>query len=1465
MVDTLTMSKLLQAPTKGYGDAIVIPAILAENFELKVGLLSLVTSSQFHGFERDDPHSHIPRTWLEKEPPRSIHTWEDIVSKFVNYFFPPSKTTNLKNDITNFQQRFDEMFNEAWDHFKDLLHAPRDGLNRTPRDALTIIKNKSKVRTSRNKPIVSKVNTTTSSPSLSSDVTALTEIVKELLLMNKATQQSNIKAIEENCEVKREPEVTRDKVQTTSLESTAHVQPSVVRVPIPEPDVAPKPNPKPSIPYPSRHNDQKLREKANNQMLKFLKILQRLHFDISFADALLHMPKFASTFKGLLRDFILEEIETFLRTPNELSNLDDDYYDTEGDILYLEKLLNEDPSLNLFSMMNKGLKQADITMMKPSIEEPSKLKLKDLPSHLEYAFLEGTDKLPVIISKELKDEEKAALLKVLKSHKQAIAWKISDIKGIDPCFCTHKILIEDDFKLAVQHQRMVNSKIHEVIKKEVIKLLDAGLIYPISDSLWVTPGSIVYLFKISKIGRPMTHLLKKDTLFIFSKECIEAFNTLKKKLTEAPVLVALDWDLPFEIMCNASDFAIDAKPRLLRWILLLQEFDVVICDKKGAESLAADHLSRLENPHQGDLEKKEINETFPLKTLEMISSRSDSSTPIDICDHKLVPVSQAENLPFIPSKICAASEWFTKECIDTISTWDYLVERFVLKFYNLCDHEETEDNNDPDVIENVPEIFKINDDLFKFDSPLCIKTYDEYEQKLNNKTQGLVEPWSDNGVPYQLCDHVCEPYRFKNGRAKWHTCTSDIDGFCNGGELSGMVRVGCMTYFQCHEWYDELADGKFKDEILAVKAIIEGSWGDATPGKVNTHEIAPFTRRENFGRGPYANIKTEWANNPYLDVNYIFGRDYEASNIGCTQENHEHKGNPIREPLNCRVRRFEMMKYSFTDNEEYITVKESNYLNHSKDSLGDYDLWSKYLTHTDYALWEVIMNGDAPASTAPVSGGAEAAIPPKTTKQKIARRNESKAKSTLLFGGNKESKKMQKTILKQQYENFAASRAEGLDKTYDSLPPAWNTHTLIMRNKYDLDTLSMYDLYNNLKVYEAEINSQSSSGSNSQNVAFVSSDNNSSTNEAVNTAHDLDNEDFEQIDTGDLEEMDLKWQVTLLENARHQRVRGIEMETIQEGLYQWRLMLMPWLLLMGWVMIGAIKLQKDPTDFALMAFSSSGSSSSDTERKILNKANLEIIVYQLGLESLEARTVVHQKNEAVFKEDIAFLKDLNNKSDVFESASDSSVNESEEENNQANDRYKADSSVFKSAISETVTSVHETKTSASKTSKESMEKPKNVRRNFVTIVVITNSGKVPVNTAKQSSPRAAASTSTARYVNIATTRPTVNGAKSSLNVFHKSHSSVRRTFNQRTTPKNSDLKETINTAKRPTGNVIDHISKDSGSYMLKRFNNGNPQYTLQDQEIFDSGCSRHMTGNKSFLTDYQDIDGGFFAFGGSPK
>ncbi|GJZ91081.1 reverse transcriptase domain-containing protein [Tanacetum coccineum] len=162
MDDNRTMAQLLEAPTEGYEDAIVVPEITADNFELKHGLLTLVQNKQFFGHDKEDPHAHIryfnkitstmkflnvpstsvklmlfpfslegaARIWLEKEPPRSILTWDDLVSKFINKFFPPSKTTNLRNEITRFQQRFDETFYEAWDRFNDLLWAcPHHGFS----------------------------------------------------------------------------------------------------------------------------------------------------------------------------------------------------------------------------------------------------------------------------------------------------------------------------------------------------------------------------------------------------------------------------------------------------------------------------------------------------------------------------------------------------------------------------------------------------------------------------------------------------------------------------------------------------------------------------------------------------------------------------------------------------------------------------------------------------------------------------------------------------------------------------------------------------------------------------------------------------------------------------------------------------------------------------------------------------------------------------------------------------------------------------------------------------------------------------------------------------------------------------------------------------------------------------------------------------------------------------------------
>ncbi|GJT16512.1 hypothetical protein Tco_0875218 [Tanacetum coccineum] len=208
-------------------------------------------------------------------------------------------------------------------------------------------------------------------------------------------------------------------------------------------------------------------------------------------------------------DFLMEEIDEFLEHDDSIPPGVDGIYDSEGDTVYLEELLsviNSDPNLSPSPVCEINVPEK----IKSSCEDPPDLELKDLPSHLEYAFLEGDDKLPVIIAKNLKDEDKTALIKVLKSHKHAIAWKISDIKGIDPQFCTHKILMEENAKPVVQHQRRVNPKIHEVIKQEVIKLLDAGLIYPISDSPRPEMSTIAFWTDSPATFRSrLTHLIKR--------------------------------------------------------------------------------------------------------------------------------------------------------------------------------------------------------------------------------------------------------------------------------------------------------------------------------------------------------------------------------------------------------------------------------------------------------------------------------------------------------------------------------------------------------------------------------------------------------------------------------------------------------------------------------------------------------------------------------------------------------------------------------------------------------------------------------------------------------------------------------------------------------------------------------------------------------------------------------------------
>ncbi|GJV59034.1 hypothetical protein Tco_1465134 [Tanacetum coccineum] len=604
----------------------------------------------------------------------------------------------------------------------------------------------------------------------------------------------------------------------------------------------------------------------------------------------------------------------------------------------------------------------------------------------------------------------------------------------------------------------------------------------------------------------------------------------------------------------------------------------------------------------------------------------------------------------------------------------------------------------------------------------------------------------------------------------------------------------------------------------------------------------------------------------------------------------------------------------------------------------------QYLTHTDYALWGVIVNGDA---LAVASASDKCPIPPKNAEQKLARKNELKAKSTLslaipdehllkfhgikdaktlweaiktMFGGNKESKKMQKTILKQQYENFTTSRSEGLDKTPDSF--------------VDIDELSMDDLYNNLKD-KAPFPPQRYADDFMFSF-FVNQSN----------SPQMDNEDLEQIDTDDLEEMDLKWLVAML-TMRALRNQGNRNRDTPR-----RIVLVE-------TLANALVVQDRIGLYSSSISDSEVRDNSITELKnqlseaLREKDDLKLKLEKFQTSSMKLTTLINSQIS------------VNNKSGV---GFDSQMNENELHDCHINKiplpytrNYMPlrpdlsfaglDDSVYKTNVSETISSVPRIESTASKSTKDSLEQPKDVRPsapifeewesdsnddsvfrpkpdqtkpNFTKInfvksdentrksvieqhayrqaenlrKIVTKLGQVLVNTTKQSSSRATTSISTARPINIVAPKSKVNDASPTKYSYFKAHSPVIKDFNQKSTAKTNHLNEKVKTTRvnnvtiagskalvnaavgnrkhvvkssacwiwRPTGKVIDHISKDNGSYMPKRFDYVDPQGRLKsDQGIFDSGCFRHMTGNKSYLTDYQDINAGFVAFAGILK
>nr|GEU89542.1 hypothetical protein [Tanacetum cinerariifolium] len=958
MADNRTMAELLQAPTEGYEDAIIIPEITANSLELKHGLINLVQNKQFFRHDIEDPHAHIryfnkitstmrvPNSKSKVRQSRAkavvakvstssstpaisfeVAELEDMVRALLldkknqssapassltpapvkavkpncvtcsgTHSYQNCPTTNGNVNRDNIQEYVSQAaaanYNQGNTGFRpQMINQPpayqalayQAPIPQTQSASQTgfesnIKANDAVLRNMQNQG----QNVQNRCQGLQIQIANLTDMLSKFVSSNTASS-SGSGTLPSNI-ITNPKEDLKGITTRSGVAYQGPIIPTPSKVlkhgtePVVAPVSAPMPNLKPFIPYPSRRDNERRRDQANEQIDKFYEIFKDMSFKISFMDTLILMPKFASTLKALIgnkeklsemprtlmnehcsavilnklprklgdpgmflipcefpgmdeclpladlsasinlmplsvweglslleltltsmtlelvdrlvskpigitkdvsikvgvfhfpADFVVVDFEPDLRVPLILGSdfllfeeadtflsLEDDpnsskinlfYYDPEGNILLLEAILNSKPLLPLpnhkqyMPSFKKELKVCEAKTVKSSVDEPPEVELKDLPPHLKYIFLDGDNKLPVIISKELGDEEKSALIKVLKSHKRAIAWKLSDIHAINPELCTHKILMEEDYKPAVQHQRRVNLKIHDVIKKEVEKLLDVGLIYQISDSPWVSlvhcvpkkggstiveneenelipthlvtrwrtmevfmddfsvfgtsfENSLSHLDKMLQrcedtnlclnwekshfmvkegivlghknskngieVNRAKVDVIAKLPHLITVKDCIKAFQMLKK-LTEAPILIAPNWDLSFELMCDASDFAIgavlgqrhekhfkpihyasktmtdaksnytmiekeilaivyafekfrsylimnkrivhtdhsalkylfakkDAKARLRRWVLLLQEFNFKVLDTKGAENLAADHLS----------------------------------------------------------------------------------------------------------------------------------------------------------------------------------------------------------------------------------------------------------------------------------------------------------------------------------------------------------------------------------------------------------------------------------------------------------------------------------------------------------------------------------------------------------------------------------------------------------------------------------------------------------------------------------------------------------------------------------------------------------------------------------------------------------------------------------------------------------------------------------------------------------
>nr|GEU45050.1 hypothetical protein [Tanacetum cinerariifolium] len=398
MADNPTMEELLQAPTKGYGEAIVIPEINANHFEIKTNLLQLVQANPYHGFERENPHTHI-NNFKRITSTLNFRDVPNDVIKLMTFSYSLEGNARVLNDqnlhkkATNQMEKFFQIFQDL--HF-DISVA--DALLLMPKVASTIkslLTNKDKLFELAKIP--------------------LNENCSAMLLKNLFEKLGDLGKFLIPCDF-----LGMDVCHALADLGKLHFSTDFVVV-----DFEADPRVPLILGRSFLRTDRSLIDVYGEEITLPVN-------DEAVTFNLNQTTRYSSTYD----DFLVNQIDIIdvARRGSVSPEIDHADCDPEGGICLIEKLLNDDP----VQLLPIDLKQGEAVKAKSSIEEPPKLELKELPSYLKYAYLEGVDKLPEIISKDLKVDEKEALLKLLKSHKRAIAWKITDIKGIDPRFCTHK-------------------------------------------------------------------------------------------------------------------------------------------------------------------------------------------------------------------------------------------------------------------------------------------------------------------------------------------------------------------------------------------------------------------------------------------------------------------------------------------------------------------------------------------------------------------------------------------------------------------------------------------------------------------------------------------------------------------------------------------------------------------------------------------------------------------------------------------------------------------------------------------------------------------------------------------------------------------------------------------------------------------------------------------------------------------